>query len=39
MHINCIFLQSDEDPKLEQFLKAIADQGHGVFKKVLKSDM
>jgi hypothetical protein len=39
MHINCIFLQSDEDPKLEQFLKAIADQGHGVFKKILKSDM
>jgi hypothetical protein len=39
MHINCIFLQSDEDPKLEQFLKAIADQGHGTFKKILKSDM
>jgi hypothetical protein len=39
MHINCIFLQSDEDPKLEEFLKAIADQGHGTFKKILKSDM
>ena len=39
MHINCIFLQSDEDPKLEQFLKQIADQGHGTFKKILKSDM
>lgn len=39
MHINCIFLQSDEDPKLEQVLKQIADQGHGTFKKILKSDM
>jgi hypothetical protein len=39
MHINCIFLQSDEDPKLEEFLKAIAVQGHGDFKKILKSDM
>jgi hypothetical protein len=39
MHINCIFLQSDEDPKLEEFLKAIATQGHGEFKKILKSDM
>jgi len=39
MQVNCIFLQSDEDPKLEEFLKAIADQGHGEFKKILKSDM
>jgi hypothetical protein len=39
MHINCIFLQSDEDPKLEQVLKSIATQGHGDFKKILKSDM
>jgi hypothetical protein len=39
MHINCIFLQSDEDPKLEQVLKQIKDIGHGEFKKILKSDM
>jgi hypothetical protein len=39
MHINCIFLQSDEDPKLEEVLKSISTQGHGVFKKILKSDM
>jgi hypothetical protein len=39
MHINCIFLQSDEDPKLEQILKQIAKQGNGDFKKILKADM
>jgi hypothetical protein len=39
MHINCIFLQSDPDPKLEEFLKAIATQGHGDFKAIQKSDM
>ncbi len=38
-HINCIFLQSDEDPKLETILKSISTQGHGDFKKILKSDM
>jgi uncharacterized protein with von Willebrand factor type A (vWA) domain len=37
--VNCIFLQSDEDPKLEAFLKQIAGDGHGTFKKILKSDM
>ena len=39
MHINCIFLQSDEDPKLVEVLKKIATDGHGDFKKILKSDM
>jgi len=38
-HINCIFLQADEDPKLEAVLKEIASDGHGQFKKILKSDM
>jgi hypothetical protein len=38
-HINCIFLQADEDPKLEAVLKEIASDGHGQFKKLLKSDM
>jgi hypothetical protein len=39
MHINCIFLQSDEDPKLVSVLKQIAKDGHGEMKTILKSDM
>jgi hypothetical protein len=39
IHINCIFLQSDEDPRLEAVLKQIAAESHGDFKKILKSDM
>jgi hypothetical protein len=39
MHINCIFLQADEDPKLEKVLSQIARQGNGAFRKILKSDM
>ena len=39
IHINCIFLQSDEDPKLVEALKQIATIGHGDFKVLLKSDM
>jgi hypothetical protein len=38
-HINCIFLQSDEDPKLEQVLKRISIDGHGNFVKILKLDL
>jgi uncharacterized protein with von Willebrand factor type A (vWA) domain len=38
-HINCIFLQADEDPKLEAVLKEIAGDSNGTFKKILKSDM
>jgi hypothetical protein len=39
IHINCIFLQSDDDPKLVEALKEIATIGHGDFKVLLKSDM
>ena len=39
IHINCIFLQSDEDPKLVAALKEIAAIGHGEFKAILKKDM
>jgi hypothetical protein len=39
MHINCIFLQSDPDPKLVEVLKQIAKDGHGDMKTILKSDM
>jgi hypothetical protein len=39
MHINCIFLQSDPDPKLEEILKQIAKTANGQFNKILKSDM
>jgi hypothetical protein len=38
-HVDCIFLQSDADPKLEQVLKQIADESHGHFRKIFKSDM
>ncbi len=38
-HVNCIFLQSDDDPKLVQALKEIATIGHGDFKAILKRDM
>ena len=38
-HINCIFLQADEDPKLVAALKEIAANGHGDFKAILKKDM
>jgi hypothetical protein len=38
-HLNCIFLQSDEDPRLEQVLKRISSENHGVFTKILKSDL
>ncbi len=37
--INCIFLQSDEDPKLVEALKQIAVIGHGDMKIILKKDM
>ncbi len=39
IHINCIFLQSDEDPKLVAALKEISDIGHGNFVQKLKKDM
>ena len=39
IHINCIFLQSDEDPKLVAALKEIAAIGQGEFKAILKKDM
>ena len=39
VHINCIFLQSDEDPKLVAALKQIADVGHGNMRVILKKDM
>jgi hypothetical protein len=38
-HVNCIFLQSDEDPKLVAALQRIAEIGHGTFKAILKRDM
>ncbi len=38
-HVDCIFLQADEDPKLEQVLRQIADEAHGHFRKILKSEM
>ena len=37
--INCIFLQSADDPKLIAALKEIADTGHGDFKAIYKKDM
>ena len=40
IHINCIFLQSDEDPKLVDALKEIVNIGHGdPLKIILKKDM
>jgi hypothetical protein len=39
IHINCIFLQADEDPKLVAALKEIAEIGHGEMKIILKKDM
>ncbi len=39
MHVNCIYLQSDEDPKLVKVLKQISTDGHGEMKTILKSDM
>jgi hypothetical protein len=39
MRVNCIFLKSDEDPKLEEALKKIAKDSQGEFKKISKSDM
>ncbi len=38
-HVDCIFLQSDEDPKLEQVLQQIAREGQGKFEKIRKSDL
>ena len=38
-HVNCIFFQTDTDPKFAQTMKTIAADGHGVIKKVLVSDM
>ena len=38
-HVNCIYLQSGDDPKLVAALKRIADVGHGQFKAILKRDM
>jgi hypothetical protein len=39
MHINTIFLQADEDPRLEAVLKQISIDGHGEFTKILKSEL
>jgi hypothetical protein len=39
IRINTIFLQSDEDPQLENALQRIATDGKGTFTKVLKADM
>ena len=39
IHINCIFLQSDEDPKLVQALQEICKIGHGEMNIKLKKDM
>ena len=39
IHINCIFLQADEDPKLVAALQEIANIGKGEFKAILKKDM
>ena len=39
IHINCIFLQADEDPKLVAALQEIAHIGKGEFKAILKKDM
>jgi hypothetical protein len=38
MKINCIFLQSDEDPKLVEVLKQIAKENGGLMKTILKTD-
>jgi hypothetical protein len=38
MKINCIFLQSDEDPKLVEVLQKIAKDNGGMMKTILKSD-
>jgi hypothetical protein len=37
--VNCIFLESAKDPKLEQRLKQVSEAAHGTFVKVQKSDM
>jgi len=39
MHINCIYLESDEDPKLLEALRKIAAIGHGDTKVLLKKDL
>ena len=39
MHINCIFLQADEDPKLVEVLTKIAHDNNGKFVPILKSSM
>jgi hypothetical protein len=38
MKINCIFLQSAEDPKLVEVLKQIAKENGGLMKTILKTD-
>lgn len=37
--INCIYLNSGDNPVFEERLKAIAEDGHGTFTKILKSRM
>jgi hypothetical protein len=39
IHVDCIFLESDPDPKLEECLKKIASDPKNGFQKIEKSDM